>query len=818
MLSPLSPRPNGGPGEGGWCGIACARVNIKYLYLHLSSTRTAFMRVKIFLYIIITGLIFFKHPASAQSFSLEQIQKVKISLLTDAQITEAWKKLQDLGIPEQEAYKLMEQRGMDPIEVNLFKQRVNMLGLNKRTTKMTEIAKKEDIDFSRDTVNIVEKPTPIAPAKVSRDAPLSIYGTDFFNQENIKFDPDFNVATPKGYVLGPGDELIVLLTGLNESTQRTRVSPEGNIQVQYAGITYVNGFTIEQATTLIRNKMARVYPALNGGQTQLAVNLGNTRSIKITLVGEVETPGSYTISSLSTLFNALYLSGGPNINGSLRNIQIIRNNRVYRTVDFYSFLQNGLLDGNVRLEDQDVINFPVYQKRVAIKGEVKRPAIYELRAEEQLDDLIRYAGGYTDIAYRSIAKVDQINELEREVKDIPSNLFSNFVPGNGDQVTIGSIQNRYANRVVLEGAVNRPGPYELSAGLSLASLLKRAEGLKPEAYMERAYIKRTLPNLDKELIPFNPSDIINGRNDIPLLREDSIVVQNRAEFMTDQYVTIGGNVRNPGPIIYRKGMKLADLIAIAGGLNEQAAGHRIEVSRIIKNNTDSVANQLVETFNVDLTGNNQDIELQPLDYVNVPRLVNFRPLGNISITGEVLFPGEYAVQKRDETAQDFIKRAGGLSPYGSLESAQIYRNGVRVNLDLTKMNLNDKSSILLPGDSIFVPRIISFVQVSGAVNNPQYISYLGSRFKYYINAAGGALEDARIKGAYIQYPDGLNKPVRNFLFFRIYPSVKPGSTISVPKKNPNDRFRLGFAEISGITSAVTALVGLIAIIYANTNP
>lgn len=779
------------------------------------------MRIQFIIYILLGGSILSYHTASAQSFSLDQIQNVKVSMLSDAQIKEVWKKMQDLGIPEQDAYKLMEQRGMDPIEVNLFKQRVSVLGLNRSGTKISNSSQKEPIDFSRDTLIVVEKPVPIPPAKVTEDATLSIYGTDFFNQENMKFDPDFNVATPKGYVIGPGDELIVLLTGLNESSQRTKVSPEGNLQVQYAGITYVNGFTIEQATALIRTKMARVYPNLNSGRTQLTVMLGNTRTIKITLVGEVKTPGSYTISSLSTLFNALYHSGGPSLNGTLRNIQIIRNNKIYRTVDFYAFLQNGVLEGNIRLEDQDVINFPVYQKRVAIMGEVKRPAIYELKADEQLDDLIRYAGGYTDIAYRSIAKIDQINELEREVKDVPSNLFSNFLPRNGDQVTIGSIQNRYANRVMLEGAVNRPGPYELSAGLSLATLLKKADGLKPEAYMERAYIKRTLPNLDKELISFNPSDILNGRTDIPLLREDSIVVQNRSEFIADQYVTIGGNVRNPGPIIYRRGMKLADVIAIAGGLNEQAAGHHIEISRIIKNNTDSVANQLVETFNVDVTRGDQDIDLQPLDYINIPRLVNFRPLGNIAVTGEVIFPGDYAVQKRDETALDFIQRAGGLSPYGSMESAQIYRNTIRVDLDLTKATtdpVTQKSMILLPGDSIFIPRIISFVQVSGAVNNPQYISYQGRRFKYYINSAGGALENARLKGAYVQYPNGLNKPVRSILFFRNYPSVKPGSTINVPAKNPDQRFRLGFAEISGITSAVTALVGLIAIIYANTKP
>jgi protein involved in polysaccharide export with SLBB domain len=503
------------------------------------------------------------------------------------------------------------------------------------------------------------------------------------------------------------------------------------------------------------------------------------------------------------------------MNGSLRNIELIRNNKIYKTVDFYTFLQKGLMEGNIRLEDQDVINLPVYKKRVAIKGEVKRPAIYELKSEEHLDELIQYAGGFTDIAYKSIAKIDQINEKEREVKDVPANLFSNFVPKNGDIIHIGSIQNRYANRVNLQGAVNRPGTYELSAGFSLSALIKKAEGLTEDAYLESAYIKRTLPNLDKELISFKPSEIVKGLKDIPLLREDSIVIQSISEFISDQYVVINGNVRNPGRVLFRKGMKLSDLIAISGGLNEQAAGHNIEISRIIKNKSDSVANQLVETFNINIEKGSADIELQSMDYVNVPRLVNFRPLGNISVTGEVLFPGEYAVQKRDETALDFLQRAGGINPYGSLESTQIYRNGIRVDLDLSKTNLNPlarESMILLPGDSLFVPRAISFVKVSGAVSNPQYISYQGRRFKYYINSTGGAMEDAFMKGAYVQYPNGLNKPVKNFLFFRTYPAVKPGSTITVPKRNPNSKFRLGFAEISGITSAVTALIGLIAIL------
>lgn len=776
------------------------------------------MLIRSAFFIFIFSLLLPFSRLQAQDVSMSDIQNVKIGQLSDAQITQIWNKLKESGVPEQEAYKMMQQRGMDPIEVDLFKQRVTLLGLNKKGAPVSS-SKKDDITFERDTAILVKKPAAIQPLKVdAAPAALSLYGTDFFNQTDIDFKPDFNVATPKGYVLGPGDELIILLTGLNESSVRSKISPEGNLQIPYAGIVYLNGFTIEQATSIIRNKMARVYPALRGGQSQLTVNLGNTRSIRITLVGEVKTPGSYTLSSLSTVFNALYLSGGPKANGSLRNIEVIRNNRVYKAIDFYSFLQKGLLDGNIRLEDQDVIRIPVYQKRVTIQGEVKRPAIYELRNTESLASLVEYAGGYTDIAYRGIAKVEQINESEREVKDVQANMFRDFVPRNGDKVSIGSIQNRFANRVILEGAVNRPGVYELSAGLSLSALLKEARGLKDEAYRERAYIKRTLPNLDKEMISFKPLDIVQGRTDIPLLREDSVMIFDRASFMDQRKVTINGNVRNPGTFTFREGMKLGDVIAMAGGFKEQAADHRVEISRMLKDESDSVANQLVQTFTVNLdnqTTSTPEVELHAMDYIYVPRLVNFRPLGNISVTGEVLFPGDYAVQKRDETAMEFIERAGGLNPYASLADAQIFRNNTRVNLDLTtipKDPVKRKSLILLPGDSIFIPKVISFVQVEGAVNNPQYVNYQGRRFKYYLNSAGGAKENARIKGAYVRYPNGLNKPVRNFLFFRNYPSVKPGSRIIVPQKNPDYRIKLGFAEISGITSALTALIGLIAIL------
>lgn len=774
------------------------------------------MRIKYIIYFLFFALLFSSQSTFSQEISLNNIQNFKVEQASDEQITKLWDKIQSMGLSEQEAYKAMAAQGLAPDQIQAFKDRVALLGLKSKTSKTTTgpVEKKTE-DFTRTITDTITKPQPVKPKPIT--PALSIYGTDFFTQSVNTFQPNANMATPKGYVLGPGDEVLVLVTGLNESTVRQKVSPDGNIQIPYAGIIYVNGFTIEQATTLIKNKLAKVYPALNSGQTRLTVNLGNTRSIIITIVGEVKTPGSYRLSSLSTLFNALYHSGGPTANGSLRNIRLIRNNKVYKTVDFYSFLQKAMLDDNIRLEDQDVINIPVYTKRVAISGEVKRPAIYELKDNEKLDALITYAGGYTDVAYKGNARIDQIGTIEREVRTVPANLFENYTPRNGDQVQIEAITNRYSNRIVVEGSVYRPGPFELTAGLTLSQLLKIAQGLRPDAYTELGYIKRTLNNLDKVQISFNPAEVIAGKTDYPLMREDSVIILGRDIFVTDRKVTIRGFVKNQTVLTYRKGLKLTDAIAIAGGFADEAAEHRVEISRVIENETDSVANQLVNTIIVDMrsttTDPNRDMELKPLDVVNVPRLPNYHTLGTIKVRGEVVSPGDFAVQKRDETAIELLQRAGSITPYGSLENTQIYRNGTRVNLKLSSnMSAEDKKTmILLPGDSIYVPRVISYVEVAGSVNNPQYISYNGRRFKYYIHAVGGITENARLKGAYIKYPDGLSKPVRHFLFFRNYPAVKPGSKIVVPEKSPN-RFKIGIGDLGGIATALTALVSIIAIL------
>lgn len=772
------------------------------------------MRNKYPFYILFFVLTFLLSNAFAQ-ISEDKIRGAKASQITDEMLITLWGQATDKGLSEKEIYAALLQKGMAPGEVEEIKNRATLLGLNsKKVGEKDAILKaaKSKIDYTRAIDDTVLMPDLLKNIKPKDPNKLEIYGMELFQQVDLTFEPNFSASTPKNYVLGPGDEVIVLLTGLNEKVVQSVVTPEGNLYIEHVDAIHVNGFTIEQATSIIRGKLLKVYPALSTGKTKLAVNLGNTRRIRVMVTGEVNTPGGFTISSLATLFNVLYYSGGPNENGSLRNIRLIRNNKVVKTLDFYDFLQNGLMAENIRLEDQDIISIPVYKKRIGIRGAVKHPAYFELKDTETLADLIKYAGGFTPNAYQGMAKIDQIIDLQHQIKDVPANTFANYIPGNGDMVDITTVTNRYTNRVVLEGSVYQPGAYELTAGFTLSQLLKNAQGLKPEAYMERGYIKRTMPNLQKTSISFDPRQVLAGRQDFPLMREDSVVIMNQDVFISNQKISVNGYVRKPITITYRQGLTLADAIAIAGGFDDEAAPHNVEISRIIKNESDSVATQVVRTYLVNMNNPsdpNREILLEPRDAINVRGLPNYRELGNVKIRGEVVYPGDFAVQKRDETVQEFLARAKGITPFGALENVQIFRKGVRVNVDL----ISGKSkNILLPGDSVFVPRTESYVEVAGAVNNPQFITYKGRSFKYYINAAAGVTEKARLKGAYIKYPNGLNKPVRHVLFFKTYPPVKPGSTIVVPEKNPEARFKIGVGEIGGIAAILSALVSMVAIL------
>lgn len=746
---------------------------------------------------------------SAQNISLENIQNFKVDQLSDEQVLQLYQKIQANGYSEDSAYQLMQQKGLPSIEIEKLKKRIALVKSGGKTSLSFDTKGKPDsISYSRQDVS--------TPQNIFNPIQSKIFGLSFFSNSLLSFQPNIRIATPQGYIIGPEDELIILLTGLNETSVKTRVTPEGRIQIPYVGLVAVNGLSIEQAKSQIKTRMQRVYPALASGQTELSITLGNIRSIRVTILGEVKQPGSYTISSLSTIFNALYQSGGPQDNGSLRKIELIRNNKLVKVIDFYPFLQKGLLIDNIRLQDQDVIRIPVYQKRVMMSGEIKKPGIYELLPTETLSDLIAYSGGFSDDAYQMSTKIFQKGNIELNVKDVPQSVYGNYVPNNADSVVFGQILNRYSNRVTISGAVFRPGVFELKEGLTLLKLINEASGLRDDALLSRGYINRIKPDLTKQTVSFDLNKVKAGfESDILLQREDEVVIFSSFEMSNASLVSITGNVKMPGNFTYREGMILEDLIAMSGGFEYNAAFNRIEISRIIKNTADSVANQLVQTFTVQLDSNlkstGNSVVLQPMDKITVPQLVNYQVLGNISIGGEVLFPGVYALQRRDETALELLKRAGGISPSGSLINAQVYRNGLRVDADLAGSE-KDSKLILLPQDSVFIPKENPFVEVIGGVNTPQLFRFKSKSFKYYINAAGGERQGVKIKNAYIAYANGINSPIRNFLFFRNYPSVSAGSQIIVPNPDLQVKVKLGVGEISAAATILTALVSLIAVL------
>jgi protein involved in polysaccharide export with SLBB domain len=739
------------------------------------------------------------------------LPSMKLDKLSDQQLMQVWQQSQASGLSESEAINQLVRKGLDPSDVNSFKKRlIQLQGLSKGMNTGAKSLIKDTASFMRDSTWVSEVPKLKLRSR--------FYGYEYFSNPNPLFQPDARVATPQNYILGPGDELSIAVTGANSKELETKVSPEGNIQLEYAGIITVNGLSIEDATKRIKARLATLYPGINGGATKVNVTLSNVRSIRVTVIGEAEYPGDYVVSGQAGFFNVLYLSNGPTTNGSLRKIDLIRNNKVIDSVDFYEFLQNGLLRKNIRLQDQDVIRYRYYQKKLILSGEVQRPAIYELTEKETLAEAIQYAGGLQPTAVKDMAKVVQNNTRSMSIKDVAASEFGYMIPHNGDSVHFDKILSMYTNRVVLEGAVYRPGNYELTEKLTVAALIKKADGLREGAFVNRAFIKRNRPNQEPELLSFDVLKILAGTQaDIALVKEDTLVIAANEGLQNSLSVNIGGAVKNPGTYNYRKGMQLEDLILMANGFTNDAANHKVEVTRLNKNRADTLANQLMKVFTIDvdstLVNNGNKNTLEPLDYVFVPKLLNYRNLGTIKLGGEVLYAGEYALEKRNETIQEVIARAGGISPFASMSNVQVYRNSLRVATTLLESeNVQEAKFLLRAGDSIYIPRSEPFVEVKGAVFNPQILSYKSASFMDYISDAGGVTDKGNLSKAYVQYSNGINRKIKHFLFFRNYPRIIAGSKIIVPEKAESERKGMSILEVSALTGSFSALISLISVL------
>ena len=730
------------------------------------------------------------------------------------QLANAYSQAKQMGLSDKEISNQLIKRGFTAQMIEETKKLVQTRGSFSGATSLSPSSDTsiDNQQMKRDTNWVFQTPftKPISP----------YFGYSFFTNAFFDYSPNTNLATPEQYIVGPGDQLVISITGLNTKSFTGYINSEGQFNLPYAGVIQLSGLPIEGVRKLVTEKLSTIYPGLKTKATSLYLNLGELRSIQVIVSGEAAHPGGYVVSSLTNFFNLLYISGGPTERGGLRKIQLIRNNKVIEEIDLYQYLADGLVRKNIRLEDQDIIHFPMYQQRVSLTGEVKNPFIFELKEKESLENLLHYAGGFSEKAYDQSITVTTNGDNFLLVKNVTKKDFSKYILQSGDAVNVGAIDQRFENRVTLQGEINRPGPYGLLQEEGLKSLIARAGGIKDEAFVNRGYIQRKMPGLSVQMIPFDLKQIIGGlQEDILLVKNDSIIIYPASNFIATSFITVNGGVKNPGSYSFQKGMKAEDLIALAGGFTVDAAYHKIELSRMEKNISDNLANQVLRlsTIKIDsnLVSSKNSVKLEPFDDIFVPRLLNYRLIGNVKLRGEILYQGDYSLEKRDETVLEIVKRAGGISPFASIRDLQIYRGGLRVGTNIFGINNEiekDISFFLLPGDSIFIPRKSNFVTVSGAVFNEQMVDYKSANLISYISAVGGVKNNGNLKKVYVQYPNGMFKKMKHFLFFRSYPKIIAGSKIIIPEKTLLDVKKFGVGEISGAaTLAATLLTSMIAV-------
>ena len=771
---------------------------------------------------------------SQQIFNSTDLSQFRVSNLSDQDINKYLQELKTNNLTFEQAEKIALLKGLPPGEIQKLRQRIEGLSPVVQTPEPAN-------------------PTATITARVTEDVVLykKVFGADLFSTSSLTFQPDLKIATPINYELGPDDQLQISVFGLQEASFNTTVSPEGIIKIPNVGEILVSGYTIEQARELIKKKMQSVYTSLRSGSSKLSINLGKIRSIRITVIGSTK-PGTYEVSSLSTLFNALYLTGGPAANGSYREIELLRNNKVERVVDLYGFLLSGNIKDNVMLRENDIIRIPVYKNRVEIEGEVKRQGIFEMLAGETVKDLLYFTGGFTDSAYRAAIKVVQLTDKERKLKDLLSADYSNYQPSSGDYFFVAKILNRYTNRVTIEGAVSRPGNYEITENITLSQLIKRADGLLEDAFVERGQLIRLKDDLTREFIPFNVKDVLNGVNDMALKKEDRIIISSIFDLRDEYNVMIQGEVRKPGTYKFPQGLSLKDLILQAGGFTDAAFSQRIEIARVLRRDTltqtDKRLSQIIDVRDLnDLSTASKNIELNAFDVVTVRRLPGYLALASVNASGQVQFPGPYVLQNRLERISDLLKRAGGLTPeafaeaaylrrvnvrnmsndikaatvekiqYGLKDSSNTITGSVRRSFDQIPLDLKDILNnpgsegdlVLKPGDELYIPRNDVEIRISGEVLFPTQTPYSkGKTFKDYISDAGGFTDNARKKRAYVLYPNGRAASTRHFLFFKNYPVIKPGSEIVVPKYITKVRSHSA-TEIVTLATAVASLAYII---------
>lgn len=776
-------------------------------------------------------------------FKGTDLSTLKVDYLSDSDIAKIKAQLQTNNITIEQAEPMALAKGMSATEFAKLKVRLGSQPTSPSTPK-TENLEESKEELGRKQEKIVNK-------KVKDTLNSLVFGSELFDTPTLNFEPNSKLATPVNYILGPGDELQISVYGVQEFNASVPISLEGKATIQYVGQIPVSGMTIEAATQKIKGAMGSVYSSVRSGQSQVAVSLTRIRTIKVTLIGSKQ-PGNYSVSSLSTVYNALFLGGGPAKNGSYRNIELLRDNRVYKNIDIYKFLVNGNQSDNVGLKDNDVIRIPAYTQRVTVEGQVKRPGIFEMKTGETFNDLLSFASGFNEFAYTASVNVLQKTNKEFRVKDIKLAEYGNYKPLAGDVFRVSKILNRFENRIKIEGAVFRPDIYSFYEGMRISDLIALADGLKEDAYANRATIVRLKSDLTTEAVNVNLVKVLEGDTeaDITLRKEDIVTVYSILDFVEEYKLTIDGEIKKPGIYDYQDNLTLNDLLVQAGGLTGSAS-KRVEVARMIKSDEidDSNPNR-VQLFNLEITPeNNEQIKnfgLEPFDVINIRKMAVYEKPEMVTITGAVNYTGKYVLANKKEKIYDIIQRAGGLTSVANLDGVKIKRPIQAKQIeDLENVNLNlgkkdsiqdkltkklkedlkyatipvdwrkivkdpsDKTNVtLFPGDEIEVSAYNESVKVTGNVLLTSEIPYSsGKGFDYYLDAVGGTDAKGWKKKAYIIYPNGKAAVSSTFFFIRSYPKVLPGSQIVVPEKPETKKMSTG--EWVSIGSVITSIALLI---------
>ena len=669
-----------------------------------------------------------------------------------------------------------------------------------------------------------------------------VFGQDIFRQKTLSFEPQMNIATPQNYVLGPNDEVVIDIYGASQQQYKSVISPDGFVTIQGYGPVQISGLTVTQASAQLRKTLGARFQG-----SSLRLSLAQTRTIQVNVMGEVEMPGSYQLSAFASVFHALYMAGGVNENGTLRNVRVYRDNTLVSDVDIYDYLLNGQLKGNVLLQDGDAVIVGTYSELVNISGKIKRPMFYEMKSGETLEQLLYYCGGFTGDAYTAGVRVSRKNAGAMSVHTVKNEQFGTFALMDGDSVQVDSVLQRLKNTVEISGAVFRPGFYGLTDEMrTLSELVAMADGPTEDAFTTRAVLYRMKPDRTYQAVPVALQDIIDGKvSDIELKNEDQLFVPSQQEKLDQQYVVIHGEVFMPDTFRYAENESVEDLILRAGGLTDKASTSKVDIARrIIDPKATDEQTVRTKTFTVELHDSllvdEHGFLLEPFDEVYVRMSPAYGKQQNVSVKGEILFAGNYSLRTQDDRLSDLVKAAGGVSSHAFVKGARLKRvmtederlrrdqlvkmnkaatkdsvdmekldvsNTYYVGIDLAAAIANpggDEDIVLREGDELFVPSMNSTVKINGEVLYPNTVSFIkGKRSRYYINQAGGFSNNARRARAYVIYSGGKVQPARNG-------KIQPGCEIVVPsrpeRKTNNSTQWVSLASVSASLASVVATI------------